>query len=344
MAKQPTVTFSGFDDLFVGISARFNRQMDEVFFGKNNTFIKELDKMAGKVFQAMSTGVNVQGFRAYPAMGVYHSMPSFLREFTDEEWEPLTKDYLKRKKRLMQNHTNVNKANKSSLDRVKTTAFWEYKGGLKKYFRSQSRLLTAKTNNLMTIKAPVATLGVGNHMFSDVIKKQNAGLGIYDGLRTPSEGRFDFTYDPKSQGRPITAVYSKNHPKAGTPVTSQTISSIRRSIQFDLFRGLTQHMLAIEGKAPPPSPEDYIAGIQMGSPDGKRMQQVQVKGKTMYLTGTGELLEIGAFQNTSVGNKLYYRKNGQIKYRKLITPYMRYYAKRIMAPFALKMTTNLLKG
>ena len=329
---KPSATITGLDDLLVNISGKFNKGMDDYFFGKNSVFIKEMDKAAAKVFQAMATGATLNGHRAYPAMGVYHSLPAFLKPFT-EEWEPLGKEYLKRKKRLMQNHTG--KSAKSSKERIKTTAYWEYKGTLKRYFQHHSPTLTAKSNNLMEKRATVATVGYDEHIFSDVVKNQNARFSMTAGLNNKGMSRFDFTYNPTGNGRPIGATYGKGHAKSGMPVTSQSLSSIKRHVQFDLFRGLRQHLLAIEGKAPPPSPEDYIAGIQTSSADGKRMQQI--KGTGQYMNSDMKVFEKGSFKDTSIGIKLSYQKNGVTKYRGLITPYMRYYAKRVLEPMAKKL-------
>ena len=77
------VQIDGVDDLFVNIHGRFTKQLDDYFFGRNSTFIKEIDKASAKVFKSMAVGSTVMGERAYPVMGVYHSLPSFLSPLTE---------------------------------------------------------------------------------------------------------------------------------------------------------------------------------------------------------------------------------------------------------------------
>lgn len=320
----------GVDDLFVNIHGRFTKQLDDYFFGRNSTFIKEIDKASAKVFKSMAVGSTVMGERAYPVMGVYHSLPSFLSPYT-EEWEPLSKDYVKRKKRLMGNHQN--KGSKSDIDRVRTTAFWEYKGTLKRYFQHNSERLSRISDNAMRSNATATQVGYNEHIFSDVIKKTNVRFKISAGLTNKGESRYDFKYNPTGEGRPIGATYGKGSPKSGMPVTSQALSSIRRSVQFDLFRGLQKHLEAMAGRGTAPSPEDYIAGIQTST--GQRMQQI--KGTNQYLTSDLTTVDASTFKNTSIGLKLSYQKNGKTKYRGLVTPYMRYYANRVLQPIARKL-------
>lgn len=333
--RKPTVSITGVDALLVRLTGQFNKAMDERLFGKSSELVKELDKATSKVFQAMATGAVVHGTRAYPAMGRYHSMPSFLSEYT-EPWEPLSAEYLKRKKRLMGNRSNPNSKN---ADRVKTTAYWEYKGELKRYFQSYSSQLTQISNNGFLKAAQATPVGDTDHMFTDVIKQTDHLFRAKAGYNSKGQARYDFTYDPTGD-RPFSANYASGA-KKGMPVTSQAISRIKREVEFDLFRGLQQHLQAMAGNGRAPSPEDYIAGIQTSFTDKSVVRRQKLKGKNVYLSSDFKQLEKGSFKNKSIGLKLSYQKNGQTMYRGLVTPYMQYYAHRVLKPLARKLIRGL---
>lgn len=329
--RKPTVSITGVDALFVQLTGQFNKQMDEHLFGKSSEFIRELDKASGKVFQAMATGAVVHGTRAYPAMGRYHSMPNFLKEYT-EPWEGLSADYLKRKKRLMQNRSSTKG---KDLERVRTTAYWEYKGELKRFFQNHSAKLVQISNNSLLKQVEVSADQQNEHMFTDVIKKNNALFTAQAGYTSRGVGNYDFTYDPQGD-RPFTATYTKGV-KKGQPVTSQSLSRIKRVVEFDLFRGLRKHLEAFAGGGSAPSPEDYIAGIQTGFTEKSLNRRQQIKGKTYFLSSDMQKFERGSFKNRSIGLKLSYQKNGQTAYRGLVSPYMQYYAYKVLQPLARKL-------
>lgn len=125
------------------------------------------------------------------------------------------------------------------------------------------------------------------------------------------------------------------------PVTSQAISRIKREVEFDLFRGLQKHLEALAGKGSAPSPEDYIAGIQTSFTEKPLVRRQKTKGQTAYLSSSMQKFEKGSFTNKSIGLKLSYQKNGKTMFRGLVTPYMQYYAHRVLRPLARKLVRGL---
>lgn len=333
--RKPTVTITGVDALLVQITGQFNKALDERLFGKTSEFIKELDKASGKVFQAMATGAVVHGTRAYPAMGRYHSMPNFLSEYT-EPWEPLSAEYLKRKKRLMQGRSETKG---KDLERVKTTAYWEYKGELKRFFQKYSPQLTQISNNSILRNAVATPSSETDHIFTDAIKQTENIFRARAGYNSKGQARYDFTYNPTGD-RPFSATYASGA-KQGMPVTSQALSRIKREVEFDLFRGLRMHIDAISGKGSAPSPEDYIAGIQTSFTEKSLVRRQKAKGQSTYLSSDLTKYDKGSFVNKSIGLKLSYQKNGKTKYRGLVTPYMKYYAHRVLRPLARKLVRGI---
>ena len=332
MASKPTVQVSGFDDLFITIDRRFNTKMDQMFFSKTNSVIKQIDFASSKVFSAMASGANVQGHQALPVMGRYASLPGFLSEFT-EPWEPLSAEHIKRKKRY----------NEIKGSGVRPNTFWQYKGQLKRYFQKYSaRLVRDSGNAFMNNSTQQYTDPFTKEtMFTQNHKQVNAALKITPGYKSKAAGLYDFEYNPKGK-RPIKATHTEVSPKFGMPVTAQTLSSIRRSVRFDLFRGLQLHLEAMQGNKVMASPEEYISGIQMGDSKGIRMQQIN-KG-THYMSPAGQVVERKNFNNTGIGIKLYYRKkDGVLRSRPLITPYMRYYAKKVLVPLSKKLISQGIK-
>ena len=329
MASKPTVKLSGFDDLFITIDRRFNTSMDRLFFARTNSVIKQIDAASSKVFSAMASGATVQGHQALPVMGRYASLPNFLAEYT-EPWEPLTKEYIRRKKRY----------NEIKGSSVRPNAFWQYKGQLKRYFQKYSARLVRDSGNAMMDNSSQQYTDpfTKETMFTQNNKQMNAALKMQPGYKSKAAGLYDFEYDPKGK-RPVKATYTSASPKFGTPVSSQAVSSIRRSVRFDLFRGLQLHLEAMQGEKTMASPEEYISGIQMGDSKGIRMQQIN-KG-THYMSPGGDIVSRKDFNNTGIGIKLYYRKkDGVLRSRPLITPYMRYYANKVLLPLSKKLISQ----
>ena len=332
MASKPTVELSGFDDLFITIDRRFNTKMDQLFFAKTNSVIKQIDFAASKVFSAMASGASVQGYQALPVMGRYASLPSFLAEYT-EPWEPLTKEYVRRKKRY----------NEIKGIEARPNTFWQYKGQLKQYFQEHSAKLVRDSNNAMMNNTSQQYTNPANKetMFTQAWKDKNAALKMMPGYKSKAAGMYDIEYSPKGD-RNVKASYTKASPNYGTPVSAQTLSAIRRSVRFDLFRGLQLHLEAMQGKRHSASPEEYISGIQMGDSKGIRMQQIN-KG-THYMAPDGSVVVRKDFNNTGIGIKLHYRKkDGVTRSRPLITPYMRYYAKKVLVPLSKKLISQGIK-
>lgn len=333
MASKPTVELSGFDNLFITIDQRFNTRMDQLFFAKTNSVIKEIDSASSKVFSAMASGATLQGHQALPVMGRYASLPGFLAEYT-EPWEPLTKEYVKRKKRY----------NEIKGIKGRPTAFWQYKGQLKRYFQRYSTKLVRDSNNAMmnnTSQQYVDPM-TKETMFTQALKDKNAALKMQPGYKSKAAGLYDIEYTPKGN-RNVRASYTKASPNYGKPVSSQTLSAIRRSVRFDLFRGLQLHLEAIQGGKQYASPEEYISGIQLASDTkGVRMQQIN-KG-THYMSPEGSVVSRKNFNNTGIGLKLHYvKKDGVLRSRPLITPYMRYYANKVLLPLARRLISQGIK-
>ena len=333
MASKPTVELSGFDNLFITIDQRFNTKMDQLFFSKTNSIIKEIDSAASKVFSAMASGVTIQGHQALPVMGRYASLPSFLAEYT-EPWEPLTKEYIQRKRR----YNSVKGIN------ARPNTFWQYKGQLKRYFQKHSARLVRDSNNAMMNNTSQQYVNPVNKetMFSQSWKDKNAALKMMPGYKSKAAGMYDIEYTPKGN-RNVRASYTKASPNYGTPVSSQTLSAIRRSVRFDLFRGLQLHLEAMQGNRSYASPEEYIAGIQLAS-DAKGIRMQQINKGTQYMSPEGVVVSRKDFNNTGIGIKLHYRrKDGILRSRPLITPYMRYYANKVLVPLSKKLISQGIK-
>lgn len=339
MAKIPTVTITGGDELLIALSGQFKKGLEERLLGVNSLFLKELDKASVKVFRSMANGSITHGFRANPVMGTHQKTPFFLFD-EGANWEPLQKDYFKRKKRLMANHSGANKKpEKLSKDKdvgsVRTTAFWEYKGELRRFFTRQSANLTRISNNAVLANATATPVG-SDLMFTDVIKRQNASLRITGGFKNSKPDSFDFSYSPQSNGRSISAV-RKTGAKKGQLVRSQDISRMMLNVEYDLFRGLKMHVDAMLGKGMAPSPEDYIAGIQFTtSKTPTRLQQYRNRrGRvTHYMNSKGDVIPVDKVSNNPLAHKLFYKRDGQLRQRQLIQPYMRYYVKRVLVPMS----------
>lgn len=335
---KPTVEITGGDDLLIALSGKFKKGLEDRFLKRNSVFLTELDKASVKVFQAMATGMTVNGLRANPVIGTHQNTPSFLAA-EGADWEPLRKDYFKRKKRLMSGRRSDGKASSDKdVGSVKTTAFWQYKGELKRFFARQSKNLTRISNNAILLNSENPQLDKNNWMFSEAINKTNISLKISGGFKNSKPDSFDFKYTP-NEVRSISAT-RKTGVNAGSLVRSQDISKMTLTVEYNLFQGFKKHVDSLMGIGSAPSPEDYIAGIQFSTNKKlTRLQQYRNKrGKvTHYLDGKGNFISVENASNNPLAHKLFYRRDGQLKQRQLIQPYMRYYVKRILKPLASKL-------
>lgn len=327
MAKDPpTVTLTGIDATLIRIEGRFSQKLDQKVLNLQGSFIKQMDKAASQVFRAMSVDTQVGGNVARRVMGSHAGTPSFLVA-EGARWEPLSPAYLKRKRRLVSGDSTSKEAGV-----VKTTNFWEYSGGLKKAFRTQTERLTRLSNNTQRYESikdkktgdykTVFKPKPGDELFAPLRFAKASGKNL--GTRAKN---YDFVYD-ESTGASLN--YSaKNTARSGV-VPDRYVKQMNRYIQFDVFRGYAQYISdTMEGKTAT-SPEAYL--LKEGA--GKRTASLTNKyGVFNPVTGNFE-------QKMPMGIKLFYRKNGQTHQRQLIQPYMRYYFKKIMVPLAKK----LLKG
>ena len=114
-------------------------------------------------------------------------------------------------------------------------------------------------------------------------------------------------------------------------------------MRFDLFRGLQLHLEAMKGNRSYASPEEYIAGIQL-DPNAKGIRMQQINKGTHYMSPEGVAVSRKDFKNAGIGIKLHYvKKGGVLRSRPLITPYMRYYANKVLVPLSKKLISQGIK-
>lgn len=326
MAKElPPVTVTGIDATLIRIEGRFSRELDKKVLNLQGSFIKQMDKAASQVFRAMSVDTQVGGNVARRVMGSHAGTPSFLVA-EGVKWEPLSREYLRKKRKYMSGDSKAKDAGK-----VKTTNFWEYTGGLKKAFRVQTERLARISNNTQRYESFVNPK-TGKR---DAIFKPKPGDELFTPLRfAKASGRnlgtraknYDFVYD-ESTGPSLN--YAATNTKSG-PVPDRYVKQMRRGLQFDVFRGYAQYI------------QDAMTGKTAGSPEA--YIEKEAAGRRIVTENN----KYGVFNQTTkqyedimpMGVKLFYRKNGDKHQRQLIQPYMRYYFKKIMLPLARK----LLKG
>ncbi|QHJ78647.1 MAG: hypothetical protein [Caudoviricetes sp.] len=325
MAKNdPYVRVQGIDGLLLTLEGRFSSALDEELLDTTGKFVKELDVAARKVFRAMANGATTQGLRANPIMGTNVRVPGFLAEYVpaDQQWEPLTKDYLKRKKRMV------------ARGQIPTANMWKYSGDLIKYFSRNSEKLTNTTGNTFSRKRFFNT---DTKLFDskkydfrtneDIMFKKIPAIG--QGQGSSSKG-YDFTY---TQGI-LNVKYPSNHKTNPNGYAKpQYIARMQRQVSFNLFRGLAEYSEAIlSNNLMAMNPESFIEDISVNA---KRPVKFQKSNGD-----TGYKMEIDKTSNLKLKNKLYYYAKGKRKQRGLIQPYMYYYANKIMKPLAQKLISQ----
>lgn len=323
MARElPPVTLTGIDATLIRIEGRFSQELDKKVLNLQGRFIKQMDKAASQVFRSMSVDTQVGGNVARRVMGSHAGTPSFLVA-EGAKWEPLSGEYLRKKRRLVSGESQSKDAGK-----VNTTNFWEYTGSLKRAFRTQTERLVRLSNNAQryrSIEDPktgerkaVFTPKPGDELFPPLKLAKATGGNL--GRRAKN---YDFVYTETGTSISYSA---KNTARSGV-VPDRYVKQMNRYIQFDVFRGYSEYIRDVmEGKTAT-SPEAYISG-QIA---GKRVVSAGNKyGTFNALTGDFE-------QKMPMGIKLFYRKNGATHQRQLIQPYMRYYFKKIMLPLAKKL-------
>lgn len=323
----PTVSVSGIDNLLLQVEGIFSTSLDEKILNRTGKFAGSLDRAAKKIFRSMADGVELQGnIRASSIMGTNVKIPGFLQEFTpnEQKWEPLTKSYLRRKKKLV------------GLGAIKTKNTWQYSGDLKALFRKKSEEFTKISGNTFANKSYYDTQT--NSYASRRYSKRNpedtlflAIPAIGKGLGTSSLN-YDFVYI----GTSLNVKYdSKHKTNPNNYAKAQYVNRMKRSVSFSVFDGLHKYMMGmLQGDSTGLSPEDFIKDISLKS---KKLvfHNKPIKGKNYTFE-----VDKAAKSNPYLRNKLYYyvgEKRAIRKQRGLIQPYMMYYAKKVMYPLAEKL-------
>ena len=328
MAKAPTaappVSIRGIDATLIRIEGKFSTELDKRVLNLQGRFIREMDRAASQVFKSMAVDSQVGGNVARRVMGSHAGTPSFLVS-EGANWEPLSEDYLKRKKRMVSGNSKEKNAGK-----VKSTFFWEYTGSLRKAFRSQTERMARQSNNTQRYASiQNKTTGVyslyqkskpADELFKPL--KMAAATGKNTGTRSKN---YDFVYSETASGPSIT--YSGNQPGKSGVVPDRYVKQMNRYIQFDVFNGYAQYIKdTLEGKSAS-SPEDYVSAMSAGSrPTGSNNKRATFNPSTARFE-----------QKLTMGIKLFYMRSGVKHQRQMIQPYMRYYFKKIMVPLSKKL-------
>lgn len=311
MAKVPVVKITGLDATLIRIEGVFSRELDTQVLNLEGRFVKKMDSAAARVFEAMAKDINVEGIVARRVMGSHAKTPKFLLENGAPQWEKLSPKYMKAKKKVSN-----------------TTFFWQYSGGLINTFRKQSQRMTRLSNN--TARYEVDSKGKAR-----LKNKVDPNDILFKPLKAmPAQGRnigtrsknYDIIYD-ESQTTPQVN-YSAKSPKSGA-VSETYVKQMSREITFGLFNGFTRFLIdGLNGKVSS-SPEEYIMYEKSNSVITKKSNMAGKVGNLKSVSTTVE-------RQMNLGRKLWYAKNGEVKKRELIQPYIKYYVKRVMIPLAEK--------
>lgn len=309
MAKTPTVKITGLDATLIRIEGKFSSELDKKVLNLQGSFIKQMDKAASRLFEAMGKDISVGGNVARRVMGSHAKTPSFLVQ-QGARWEPLSEPYLLRKKRMMRQ------------GKIKTAYFWQYTGSMVKVFRAQSEKMVRISNNTSRY-ASVEKNGVREAVFKPKPKdplflplKNAPAQGKNIGTRGKN---YDFIYD---ENLGVQINYGANHKKQGA-VPEKYVRQMNRRMDFSVFNGYAAYVNDMMEGRPPKSPESYFYSFN---------------SKQVFDENRGEFRTKGA-----LGIKLFYHRNGVLKKRDLISPYMRYYFKTVMLPLAQKTIYGMTK-
>lgn len=328
MARQPYAQVQGVDGLLLTIEGRFSTAMDEALLDNTGKFIKEMDIAARKVFRAMANGATTNGIRANPIMGTNVKVPGFIAEYVpaDQKWEPLTKEYLKRKKRMV------------ARGQIPSANMWKYSGDLIRYFSRNSANLTNNTGNTFsrhrffnTDTNRYDSRKHSNKNPEDVMFKKVQAIG--KGLGSSSKG-YDFTY---IEGIPVVKYPANHRSNPNGYAKPQYIANMQRQVSFNLFKGLAAYAEGIlNNDLMAMSPEQFIEDIGI---------KTKVPVKFTKSTGAdGFKMELATNRlDKKLGHKLYYfvgKNHSKRKQRGLIQPYMYYYVNKIMRPLAQKLISQ----
>lgn len=330
MAKAPlsTVSIIGLDVTLLRIEGKFSTAIDKKVLNLQGRFIKEMDKAASQVFKSMAVDTKVHGNVARRVMGSHAGTPSYLVA-EGAKWEPLSKNYLRRKKRLMSGDSK-DKMN----GKVSSTHFWEYTGSLRKAFRVQTEKMARMSNN--TLRNSNIQNGKGS-VYSEHQKNKPKdelftpikSINARGGNRGTRAKNYDFVYDETASSGKIS--YSATHKNLTGIVPEKSVKQMNRYLEFDVFRGYAEYIKdTIEGKKAT-NPETYIAGLSAGR------GIVGAKNRN----GTYNAQTKNYERKLEMGFKLFYKKNGVSAQRQMIQPYIRYYFKKIMVPLAKKLVQGM---
>lgn len=320
MSKKSYVEVTGIDNLLLTIEGKFNQSLDEKVLNATGSFAREMDRAAQKVFKAMAVGAETQEFRASPVIGTNMKAPSFLQPHIPQgqEWKPLNKKYLRRKKSLV------------SQGRLKTTNMWEYSGSLKNILKQRSTEFTRMSGNTFGYRSTInpqtgfhESKKISGRKKEDILFRAIPAIGKNLGVNSLG---YDFFYATTTP----TVTYTDKHPKkaSGTVMDNRYLANMKRSVSFNIFNGFAKYVQDnLDGLRP--SPEDFIGEIIGGRayynlPRKNRVEATR-DGQTVYV------------RDLKLKNKLYYFSKGKRQQRALIQPYMRYYFNKVMVPLARKL-------
>lgn len=313
MADKPTVSITGLDSTLILIEGKFSSALDRRVLNIQGNFVKRMDKAASRVFEAMAKDISVEGIVARRVIGSHANTPSFLLKEGATPWESLTPKYAKHKKNKIGNRN-----------------FWQYSGSMIKTFRNQSKQMLAMSNNSLRNQA----LGEGR---SRPRYKNDPNDSLFLPQKTiPAYGRnigtrgknYDFVYDEYEKAPAIN--YSAISKKTGA-VPEKYIKQMRRVVSFNVFNGYARYVSDMLNGTVSSSPEDYIAFQRSGTQTIKNPTKSVISDPTVAFKS--DKFERRLF----LKHKLWYRRDGKLKKRDLIQPYMRYYFNRVMLPLAKKL-------
>lgn len=311
MVNGVSVTITGLDDTLIRIEGKFSSELDKRLLNTRGSFVREMDRAASRVFEAMGKDVQIGNIVARRVMGSHSSTPSFLITEGATPWEKLTPKYLKDKKKKTGNRY-----------------FWQYTGTMIKTFRTQSLHMARMSRNIL------ADRGTGNGASRPVFKSDPKDILFTPQKTIPAYGKnigtrgknYDFIYDEKERVPQIN--YSTASKKTGA-VPEKYIKQMNRSLEFNVFNGYANYVKDMLNGTVSSSPEDYVGSQRSGT-------QVIKSGKAA-MANYDVTLNSGNFERRLyLKNKLWYRKNGKLKKRELLQPYFKYFFKRVMLPIAQK--------
>ena len=317
MADKATVSITGLDSTLILIEGKFSSALDRRVLNTQGNFVKRMDKAASRVFEAMAKDISVNGIVARRVIGSHANTPSFLISEGATPWERLTPKYEKQKKKKLGNRN-----------------YWQYTGSMLRTFRTQSKQMLAMSDNSLRNQA----LGEGKYRPR---YKNDPNDSLFLAQKTvPAYGRnigtrgknYDFIYDEQEKAPVIN--YSALSKKTGA-VPEKYVKQMRRQVSFNLFNGYARYVSDMLNGTVSSSPEDYIAFQRSGTQTIKKPTKAVISDPTVaFKTDKFE-------RRLFLKHKLWYRRDGQLKKRDLVQPYMRYYFKRVMLPLAKKLLTGM---